>query len=245
MRVSLQRRNPSGQDLRTGSAPYERVTNAHQRRLIRVYDSWATQTRRELRVLADRGIGPPGQRQLLRARLPALEVELADAGRRAIMSATRLGVPEAVQPTVRSLIARNTNLIQTALMPTIREQLFVAVAEGQTADFRLLKAAFDSLRSRVSAYSGAAWVAIFESQRQAGLQQEQETGVQQRVRWSLHELADHCVASPGFFGCPDLARVYDSWNELETVPAGQVSCRGNCRCFLEVEVDGNWQRGLI
>ena len=58
----------------------------------------------------------------------------------------------------------------------------------------------------------------------------QSTGL---IDWFLHP-AEHCEATPGFFGCVDLAA--GSPYTAETLPttpgAGGTTCRGNCNCTL-------------
>ena len=89
---------------------------------------------------------------------------------------------------------------------------------------------------------------IFETQKALGTEKEHELALEglapERIRWVLDPNADHCEDSAGHYGCPGLAGEYDSWNDLPTVPAGQVTCRGNCRCHLEVFRDGDWRRGV-
>lgn len=247
-------RHRAGQDLRTGSAPYERATNAHQRRLVAAYDRWASVARVRVRQALERGVPPSQLPGIMSALMSTLESELIDLGRRGILSAARTSVgrrstqDSRTSGFIQNLVGENTFLIQSQLVPNIRESIIRSiqnawpVVPGSLPD--LVRTVFDAQRSKVAQYGGGAWVAIFEVQRQVGRQTELDSGERQRVRWNLHPLADHCSASPGKFGCPDLARIYDSWNDLPTVPAGEVTCRGNCRCWLEVEIEGQWQRGL-
>lgn len=250
----MARPHRAGQNLRTGSAPYERATNAHQRRLVQAYDSWASATRPVVRRVLEQGIPPSQLVGVLASPLSVLEQELMTLARQGVLTAARTSVGRSrsqnprVQGLTQNLIAQNTHLIQTQLVPSIGSAIVSAVqgiwpvVPSSIPD--LVVTVFAAQRAKVAQYAGGAWVAIFEVQRMAGLEQERETGEPQRVRWNLHPEAQHCTASIGKHGCPDLVGVYNSWAELPTVPAGDVTCRGNCRCWLEVEVDGEWQRGL-
>ena len=103
----------------------------------------------------------------------------------------------------------------------------------------------------MSSYAGGAVVAAFQTQRVAGQVENAERRANGdapvRARWVLDQTAEHCEDDParGTFGCPSLARVYENgWDEMPTVPAGNVSCLSNCRCFIEFDNgDGKgWRR---
>ena len=63
-----------------------------------------------------------------------------------------------------------------------------------------------------------------------------------RVRWVLDPAAEHCKKSEFHYGCPELAGEYESWDHMPTVPAGDVSCLGNCRCHIDVKTESGWER---
>ena len=104
-------------------------------------------------------------------------------------------------------------------------------------------------RAQVGGYSGGAVVATFETQRAAGMEENAEREARGEkpipVRWVLDPQAEHCEDDRrrGTFGCPSLAREYPGgWATLPTVPAGNVSCLGNCRCRLEADFGKGWER---
>lgn len=68
-------------------------------------------------------------------------------------------------------------------------------------------------------------------------------GNPRKVRWILDPAAEHCQDSAHGFGCIGLEGEYASWDALPTVPAGEVTCLGNCRCNIEAQNDdGSWER---
>jgi len=107
----------------------------------------------------------------------------------------------------------------------------------------------DAIKPGLAQGAGESWVLIFKTQQTLGRAREGGRRAQglppETIRWVLDPRAAHCAASSGYHGCPDLAGEYDSWDALPTVPAAQVTCRGNCRCHLEVMRDGQWQRGVF
>ena len=242
-----------------GSSAYERVTNAYQKVLLAAYQRWVRAVGLEMLAAHRRGVPKTVLPAILHNRLPVLEQQLQELGRQNIQAAARVGVGKTASrtPSVQGMVQRqirlNAGLISTSLIPDIAkgvEQAFITtevmtfagkgVIKTLVSMADLLAAAFAPYVSRVVSYSGGAWVAIFEAQKTVAMDTEDD----RRVRWVLHPEAEHCVESPGHYGCPDLEGEYDSWASLPTVPAGAVTCRGNCRCSLEVEVSsGEWQRG--
>jgi len=239
-------------NLRSGSAPFERTANAIQRRLVAAYTSWSISVRRDLLAVSERGAPSPTLAAALRPRMSSLENELQDTLRAGVEAATNVSVGRklartpAAQSIQRSLNASNFQLIQTSLIPDILNGLTTAFLTATVEiDAAFLASSFIVFQGRVAQFAGGAWVAIFEVQRRVGQELERESGDIRPVRWNLNPLAEHCSDSGTHHGCPGLARTYDGgWNELITVPAGQVTCRGNCRCFLTVLKDGEWVRGL-
>lgn len=237
-------------NLRRGSAPYERLTNGYQRRLLSTYDSWRRSLSRDLLAAYNRGVPTNSLPNLIHDRLPQLQANLEEEGRKAISAAVRVGVGRdraRTDPNVQALVQEQTQanaLLLAALMLDVgngTSESITSAAVTTPIDRQLIISSFDPYRARVASYSGGAWVAIFESQRRVAIDSNDD----RRVRWSLHPTAVHCVASQDHWGCPDLEGVYEDWGRLPTVPAGLVTCRGNCRCHLEVEVAPNeWQRGL-
>jgi hypothetical protein len=120
---------------------------------------------------------------------------------------------------------------------------------GAAVNVASLNTVISTTRAMPATYSGGYWVAIFEVQKGLGRVREDERAAQglppEPVRWDLDPNAEHCEPSPGYYGCPELAGEYPAgWSSLKTVPAGMVTCRGNCRCHVKVFRDGQWQRGV-
>lgn len=242
---------PDAPKLRSGSGGYERLTNAYQRSLVRTYDSWSVDTRRLMLQAVDQGVPQRQLGTILRGRMSNLSNSLITDGRRALPGAVNLGVGRKnarrnalMQRVIRDLINFHVQSVQSQLAPGIQTQLARNIGRERVINRASLQTLFANQRYRVSNYAGGAWSAIFTAQQAFGVALEQETGERIPVRWILHDLAVHCSESPGFFGCPDMAGEYDSFQSLLTVPAGIVTCRGNCRCRLETLVDGEWVRGL-
>lgn len=238
---------PAGQEVRSRSGRYERETNAQQRKLVRSYDEWSVSTRRKI-------LGASNPLTILDKAMGSL--------RRSMLSITLIGIttafsivargrkpPTGVLAQVGALQVANNHVIRTSLIPNIRRAVGSQLAEGASADAVTLKGAFDSSRSQTAQYAGGSWFAIFQIQLAWGLQTELDARAEGEaitpVKWQLDPSADHCVDSKGFSGCVTLAGIYDEgWSSLPTVPAGQVTCRGNCRCVILVKVGKQWKRGV-
>jgi hypothetical protein len=234
--------------LRPTIGPYERVTNAYQKRLLSIYDRWAKGMARQLAAQVIRGESRQALRQAVHLEMAALRAEMLEAGRRGITAAASVAVgrERARTPVVQSAVARqvalNANLITTSLLLDIEDGTTEALTiTQQPLTQQAIVGHLAPFRGRVAGYGGGAWVAIFEVQREVALEDRDD----RRVRWVLHPDADHCTGDDLTFGCVDLEGIYDNWAMLPTVPAGRTQCRGNCRCSLEVEASpGEWQRGL-
>lgn len=238
--------------LRPAIAPYERLVNAHQRALLRQYARWSVQVRRRLLQAEQRGAQAYEKGMILNTSLAYLQNALIDEGRRGIIGASRIAVPKAAQamPSVRGitrqLIGANNQMVRDAI-PEIGINLITQI-ESIPLEPKPLYEVFNGRLGRIGGLAGMAWQAIFQVQQTYGIQREQEFKAAgepiEPIRWGLDPSAIHCRESPGHYGCPEMEGKYDSWRELLTVPAGQVTCRGNCRCHLEVYHDGGWHRGF-
>lgn len=238
-------------NLRAGGGSFEDSTNRTQKRLLAAYDRWAIDTRDLLLSAQERGI--TSLSTIVNARLSDLEQELIQIQDAGVNAAVALAVSStllntsSVQSAITSMLAAATTGIQTGLIASIRERLSSKLDAGSDFDRGGLKTIFDTARASIASSAGVSWAALFTAMVAAGQEQERQEGQPQRVRWNLNDDAEHCVASPGHFGCPDMAGIYNSWADLPTVPAGLVTCRGNCRCVLEVETapgSNVWRRGL-
>lgn len=249
----------AGQDLRTISGVYEKFTNDYQRDLVTTYDKWAAETTRLSTLPGRSSLDIEG---VVNRRLPILEADLKLLARERIGAASSLGLGEVlgkrsnsptVQATVAKLLREADFDIESKVIPGIRErykQTAPALKDLSPAERKgFLSDLFEGRRSRIAQGAGGAQVAIFETQRVAG---KVENAERKRlgeplikVRWILDDRADHCAndATRSTFGCPDLAREYsDGWDSMPTVPAGNVSCLGNCRCYIEADFGQGWQR---
>lgn len=244
----------AGQKQRPNAGSWEEATNRQQRRLVEVFDKWSAELKRGLRTRFDNGETTPELAAFLDAQIPTLEKRLSEIqaaginGAVKISARSRAGLPQ-IQALRERLVADNLALIRENLVPRIHEKLTMALALGVVASIPALNEYFTTSRAWPAEYSGGYWVAIFEVQKGLGKVREDErkaAGLDlEPVRWILDPDAVHCQTSPGFFGCPELAGEYPGgWNTLRTVPAGNVTCRGNCRCHIEVFRDGAWRRGV-
>lgn len=116
-------------------------------------------------------------------------------------------------------------------------------------DTSILVGAIATMRARLASYAGEVWEAIFASAKITGQAEDIKrvgNGMPpKRVKWVLDQGANHCKERPGYYGCPDLAGEYDTWDDMPTVPAGQVSCLQNCRCHIAIQNDdGSWDSAV-
>jgi len=244
---------PGGMKQRLSPGNWEQATNRQQRRLTKVFDEWSAKTRRRLVELARSGHTVEEQQAVFERALRELEIKLKEVYDRGIDIAKNLsGGSRSDTPAVKRLAeerkAEGNNMIAAALIPAIGAKLTADIARGTATNAAALRTAFNTARAMPPQYAGGFWVMIFETQKTIGKTREQERRKSgeplEPIRWVLDPRAKHCQHSPGFYGCPELAGEYENWDALPTVPAGQVTCRGNCRCHLEVFRDGAWHRGV-
>lgn len=240
-------------DKRSGGGDYEDTANRFQGTLLGIYDRWAIDTRNLILQAQQQGIQPERFSTIIAGRIQDLETNLITAQSAGITAAVGVALTAALRgrPSVQTAIATLSisaaNGIRSGLTDSIQRRLDNKLAKAEQFDRSSLKTIFDSARASIAASSGLAWQGIFTALLAAGREQELQTGRTQRVRWVLNDAAEHCDDSAGHFGCPGLSGVYNSWAELPTVPAAQTTCRGNCRCRLEVETEPGsnvWVRGL-
>lgn len=247
-------RNPAAAKQRPGGGSWEEATNRQQRKIVKVYDGWAANLKRELRTRYDRGADIPELSSFLDNEIRRLSGRLVEITSKGVEGAVKISAKSrADRPEVRAvkekLLTENKALVEENLVPRIHERLTLALATGALALPFGMNNAVNATRSMPAGYAGGYWVAIFETQKAVGEGRERErlaAGLSiEPVRWILDPMAEHCQPSAGFFGCPELAGEYPGgWATLRTVPAGQVTCRGNCRCHIEVFRDGEWRRGV-
>jgi len=242
----------AGQKQRRAPGAWERYTNKVQRKLTRIYDAWSARIRRELERAAKRGAIGAEQYAILERGISNLEKQMVEASADAVKHAGRLSAKSrATLPVVEQTITRgvlNTeNIVKQGLIPVVMKKVLPDVLRA-AGDKKILSDAFLSVRNAPAQTAGSSWVTIFEVQRTLGRERARERISEGKepepVRWVLDPAAEHCHPSAGRYGCLELAGEYPSWDSLPTVPAGNVTCLGNCRCRLEVLRDGKWQRGV-
>ena len=229
----------AGQATREALGAWERGANAQQQRLVETYDVWATFVYQQMAALVQQGGKQGDLESLLERSLPQLELSLSSVIEQGTISATNRVLKETgISPTPGVLsiqtrsILEGTQMVRTALVPHIRESLLLDIRRGVASDLNTLWQSFVALRNRIAQYAGGYWVMIFEVEKELGRGKERELARQgllpEPVRWVLDPEAEHCESSAGFYGCLDLAGEYPGgWDTLPTVPAGQVTCRGN------------------
>ena len=237
-------------DLRSGQNRLVRATNAQQKKLVRAYDTWAAGVKRDMDAALKRWARPVQLKAILDSHLPELEAAMLDTTHQGVQTAEKVVIGRG-QPSPRVLAARNLHLrkndelVTAALVPFIGARLVAALTGPGVVDSRAVAGALAAQRAYPAQYAGGFWAMIFETKRAQGLDVDEEQrrlGLPPvKVKWRLDPQAEHCQASPSFYGCPDLAGEYESWGHLPTVPAGEVTCRGLCRCWIEVWRDGRWQ----
>ena len=253
--------HPAGGDLRGITGSYEKFTNAYQKELVGIYDKWAAETSR---LMSLPGKGLTEANATLNTRLNVLSADMKLLARARIGEATQMGMgttlskrandPE-VQRTISLLLKEAEINIDESVIPGIREKFGKEAGQTQKLTGAAKKNAFEDLfsgrRNSVARQAGGAQVAIFETQKSAGRVENQERrrlGIAPiATRWVLDKSAEHCETDShrGTFGCPNLAKEYaGGWEDMPTVPAGAVSCLGNCRCYIEADLDGTgaWKR---
>ena len=229
-----------------------RATNEYQGLLTAIYDRWSRKAQKAMLSAGERkGLVKEVDKQLL-----ALAMDLKAAAGKHIDEAVRLGLKGPLDKQAMKLVSKqvetNNKFVDESLIPRIREKIVSHLDELEKQhqyqlDEIALLGLLTSMRTEPTGYAGAFWSAIFLG---AGLGRGSEDRTRvaagakpRRVRWVLDPAAEHCKKSEFHYGCPDLAGEYDSWASMPTVPAGSVSCLGNCRCGIEVQNDvGGWDR---
>ena len=249
----------AGRALRLNPDRWDSFLNNYQTELVGEYDTWLTETRSQLAQAVTDRLSSSHLTRILEARLQDLEVNLKGLGRRRIFEAGMAGLGKTfahrresagVQTAIAQMQRRNDAFLAESLIPDVRRALAGSLDSPDVSTLRAaLNAAGEPLRARVAGYSGGATVAVFETQKRAGIDENAERRARGEdpiaVRWVLDRNADHCADDParGTFGCLTLARTYaEGFDSLPTVPAGNVSCLGGCKCHLEMNDGSGWKR---
>lgn len=224
------------------SGRYERATNEYQDRLLDAYDKWMRRLKRELGDTAD----VENVSNTIQQLMPALTAELqivAQAGMPGAvqaMSGAYVPSPDAYRM-IADAVTRNNQDIETSLIPAIQDKLLNAVVEGKP-----IGDAAETMTARVVSYAGNFWALIQRFVGDFALQAQAADDVIYRCRWVSELDEATCDA------CKAYAGEYDSYNAMleqtsQSVPgyffnAPYRSCWTNCRCHLELFVEGRWQR---
>lgn len=260
-RMAFQERRPSSRKLRLSR--YDQYVKSYAGELERAYRGWAFDAADDVARALARGVGPDLGQSLTRAKAKIGDLigDLTKLGRQRINGAAEIGLAGAlarwsdaprVAGAVIGLQVQNRQFLQDRLAPQLGQHLDKAVAaafqaEPEGPSRRTLADAFGAFATSVTPYAGAVVATIFELQRVASGMEDSERHVTGqppvRVRWLLDPTAEHCADDPrrNTFGCPGLAGEYQAWSLLPTVPAGHVSCLGNCRCRLELDLGQGWE----
>lgn len=240
-------------DLRSGRDKLVRATNAQQKAMVQAYDTWAAKLERELLQAAGLLALPHQVVGMVDRSLPMLEAKLVEINHEGALTAQRI-IAGRGQPSSRVMAAtaeglqRGDEAISAKLVPFIGGKVKEVLATGSPLAGLAKKevaAALDAQRLYPAYTAGNFWAMLFDIMRAKGQDEDVLLRAQgqppARVWWVLDPTADHCSASTGFYGCPDLAGEYPGgWDTLPTLPAGHVVCRYFCRCSIEIWRDGQW-----
>lgn len=224
---------------RGGVGRYESATNGYQAALLDAYQSWGKDLLKKLTGSA------VADDETISAKIPDLRKSLQAVAQEQLPTALDTlrndYVPSAsAYSLVSEAITQAASDIETRLIPDIGEKLQRGLIEG--AD---MAGVLQSLEPRVGTYAGGLWVLIMRAIGDFAMQGSLDNVIYP-CKWVLDPQAQHCEA------CPKYAGTYDSYQAMldqtgQSVPgyfAGSPykSCWGNCRCHLELQIDGEWKR---
>ena len=228
--------------LASGASRYERATNAYQADLLDAYDQWTRGLMRRLKGVTDL----EQARQIVTEAMPELRRALQDLAQSTLPAAvgamTDAYVPSAdAWRMIADAITETNSNIDTRLVPDVEEKLLRGIAEG--AD---LNGVAQSLVARVGIYAGDYWAVIQRLIGDYAAQAQTGDDVIYKCRWvRVHD--DHsCEACIAYEG------EYDSYTAMLEITRQSVpgyffnsplrSGWGNCRCYLELFIDGKWRK---
>ena len=230
------------------------ATNEYQGLLTHIYDQWAKRAHRAI-LTAGEGSRTSLVREIDKQMLSLSKSLIVVAGKH-IEEAFRLGFNGTPDSEALKLLNKqvktNEKFMKESLIPRLRMKIVSHLEELEARhqyqlDDVSLMGLLQSMRSEPAGYAGAFWNSIFVAnglvRKREDKQRINDKQKPKRVRWVLDPTVEHCKSSLHGHGCPDLARIYESWDAMPTVPAGDVTCLGNCRCHVEVESNtGGWDR---
>lgn len=224
-----------------GRGRYETSTNAYEDALASAYAAWIKQLAKALASTPRED-----QRAQIAEALAELQRTLQGLGQETLPDALyTLGhdyVPSAdAFFMIADAIRQNNLTIATRLLPDLQDKLERALDEEADP-----AAVAESLASRVTGLAGVYWSTIQRSIGDFAAQAQTADDEIYECRWVLEPRAEHCEA------CTEFAGTYDSYNAMlqvtrECVPGYFFGYRGracwsNCRCHLELKINGNWTR---
>lgn len=214
----------------------ERRLERYRNELQRIVDSWLEEVK---------ALGP----EEIATALIVLERRMQNAAERHIRIAYRLGLNgralnEDDERKVDIALESNRVFLQTSLLPAIEQRIRIAQESGEIPFDEAVDVSRDFATNRGGLYAGVFWTAIW-----VGLEAsiEREFGRQATATMPVQRLldprAEHCAT------CPPKAGEYQSWDDMLAVtgglPAdGSDACHSNCRCVVQVLVNGVWAYAL-
>ncbi len=226
---------------RGGRGRYERLTNDYQAELTTTYDAWVGRLIKGL--TGDWAHDAPA----IEGAMLELERSLQDLAQAQLpWAVTAIGVEDYVPSAeawrmIADAITQNNSDVSSRLVPEIHDKLL----RGLTEELDLAGVA-QSLTPRVAFYAGNFWVVIQRLVGDFAAQAETRDDLIYPCRWVWDPQAKHCDS------CPQFAGEYESYAAMlaatnQCVPGYFVgspykSCWLNCRCHLELYINGKWVR---
>jgi hypothetical protein len=220
---------------------YERLTNEYQDALRAAYEDWIKQTLATLKgdafqqrqQIADAGTG------LIKA-LERVGQEHLPYAVSAIGTQDYVPSPDAWHMIADAITAQNVD-IEARLVPDVLGKLERGVDEGTD-----LAAVADSVLPHVEFYAGNQWIVIQRLVGDFAAQAQARDDLIYPCRWVKVKDQRSCEA------CVEFAGEYESYDALleatgQCVPGYFIgspfkSCWLNCRCHIELRIDGEWTR---
>lgn len=238
------------------------LTNLYQKELLEAIDKFSLDIENTVKAIPE--ASKVVVEKVISERLPKFQDKLIEISEAKIREGFALGHRRskrepglAAKRALEERLARNRQYLTESFIPDLRAKMIANIGGKPLNILRrqyqfdpfLLIGAIASMRARLASYSGEVWEAIFSSAKISGQEADIERmgkGLKpRRVRWELDAGSQHCKERPDYHGCPDLAKEYDSWDAMPTVPGGKVSCLTNCRCSISIQnEDGSWDMAI-
>jgi len=222
---------------------YDHMTNDYKAALLDAYDSWVLWFKRELRDTSD----PAELKRKIAEGAAGLIDRLRLVGQEHLPYAVNaIGVDDYVPSSdawrmIADAIESQRADVEDRLVPFVINKLNTAVDEGTD-----LEAVAESCAPRVSEYAGHLWIVIQRLVGDFASQAAARDDLIYRCRWVRVKDDNSCEACKAFEG------EYESYDAMlqatgECVPGYFVgspyrSCWLNCRCYIELFIDGKWTR---